>query len=204
MDLSAWESMACLIGDRLLEAARTGHNPPRLGNEDLCMAPHNVYPSRGEDRWVSIAVGTQEEWRALCAVAGHPKWADDERFAEPRQRWVHRAELDSLLAAWTRERTCEEATEMLQAAGVAAAPSMSARDLAEDPHLRERGYIHRLADPLQGEVGLVGAPWRFSRTPAQIRRPAPVIGQDTHFVLRELLGIGEAELAELAAEEVLY
>ena len=93
---------------------------------------------------------------------------------------------------------------MLQTAGVAAAPSMSARDLAEDPHLRERGYIHRLQDPLQGEVGLVGAPWRFSRTPAQIRRPAPVIGQDTPFILGDLLGLGEAEMALLEEEQVLY
>ena len=108
------------------------------------------------------------------------------------------------ITAWTRALDRWEITRLLQAAGVAAFPSMSSRDLESDPQLNERGFFTRLAHPEVGVRTHAGIPWRFADTPNGVRSPAPCIGEHTDEVMRDLLGLTPDEIARLRADKILY
>lgn len=139
VDVSACDSVTCAIGEVVMDYVMNQRVCEHIGNGHEWMAPHGVYRCAGEDRWLSIAVGDDAEWAGLCATTGHAEWRDDPRFADAAARYAHRDELDRLIETWTRERDPLEATRLLQAHGVPAAPSATNRDLYEDGHLAERG-----------------------------------------------------------------
>src|SRR5207248_1445313 len=119
IDLSQHEAGIPLIGAALMAYAMNGAADPwleRLGDGSPRMAPHGCYPCRGWDQWLAIACPDQASWRALCAAAGHPEWAEVRRFREPADRLVHRDELDRLIAAWTTDLDKHTTMHDLQAA----------------------------------------------------------------------------------------
>ena len=212
VDVSSTEVVSALIGHVFMEYVMNGRVPTRDGNRDLAMAPHNCYRcqsgeggSLSDERghWVSIAVGSDEEWRALCRVLGERALEDDPRFADVVSRWRHREEIDDIISAWTRERTAEEAAETLQSAGVAAMPVLDGAALARDAHLRERGVLEKVEHPVLGSRLMLGPPWRLSDTPAAIHRPSPCLGEHNSYVLGELLGMPDGEIDELVREGVV-
>ncbi|MPZ44592.1 MAG: CoA transferase [Betaproteobacteria bacterium] len=203
VDVAACEVACGFIGDALLQYAATGVAPRRGGNDAPGIAPHNVYACEGEDAWVSIVVATDDEWRAFAQVLQREDWLQNPRFKSAASRWTHRHELDREIGAWTRGRTREEVTRVLQAAGVAAFPSYTAQDIVDDAHMDARGAITSLTGP-EGEIRkVVGAPWRFSRTPASIDRWTPKLGEHNDYVFGELLGLERSEMEELVAAKVI-
>lgn len=204
VDVAARDVACGFIGDALLQFAATGVTPHRTGNDAPQIAPHNVYPCAGDDAWVSIVVATEDEWRAFAAALQRPEWLTDARFASAPMRWTHRRELDVEIGAWTRGRSREAVTRILQAVGVAAFPSYTAQDIADDPHLSERGTIKSMAGPDGESRKVVGPPWRFSRTPAKLERWTPKLGEHNQYVFGELLGLSADEIEELVASKVIY
>jgi benzylsuccinate CoA-transferase BbsF subunit len=204
IDVSLWEAVAALVPEGWMDYAMNGTQPPRRGNHDPWMSPHNCFRCAGEDEWVSIACGTEEEWQALCQTIEQPQLAVDARFRTARDRKAHEDELERLLTAWTEPRNKWEVTQTLQAAGVAAFPSMNSKDLAEDPHLNERGFFARLPHPEVGVQTHAGIPWLLTHSPNGVQTPAPLLGQDTDQVMREVLGYADHEIARLKEEQVLY
>jgi crotonobetainyl-CoA:carnitine CoA-transferase CaiB-like acyl-CoA transferase len=204
IDVSLWEAMAALVPEGWMEYVMNGSEPPRIGNRDPWMSPHNCFRCAGEDEWVTIACGTDQEWQALCHVIGRPELADVARFRTAPDRKAHEDELEQILTAWTEQRSKWEITHLLQAAGVAAFPSMSSKDLAEDRHLDERGFFARLPHPEVGVRTHTGIPWRLAQAPNGVRAPAPLLGQDTDWVMRDLLHYSDQEIAKLKEQKVLY
>jgi crotonobetainyl-CoA:carnitine CoA-transferase CaiB-like acyl-CoA transferase len=197
------EAGAALLGPYYLDYLVNGRDPTPMGNARPGAAPHGAYPCAGEDRWCVIAVETQEEWERLCAAMGHPAWCRDPRFATPLARERHRAELDRLLGEWTRQYTGRELMERLQAVGVAAAPVQDVEEQLADPHYQARGLFVELVEPEMGPVLTEAPPVRLSETSPQIHTPAPLMGEHTDTVLRELLGLSDTEIAALRAAGVL-
>jgi crotonobetainyl-CoA:carnitine CoA-transferase CaiB-like acyl-CoA transferase len=198
IDLSMLESMEMVMPEALLEYAINGREPRPMGNHDRWMAPHNCYKTRGDaEHWVTIAVGAEEEWRALCEAMGKSSMAADPRFRDAAARKQHEAELDAIITAWTVERDRWEITEMLQRAGVAAIPTFTNKDVALDAHMRERGFLVELPHPEIGAYTHAGVPWTMSRTPCKVRRAAPRMGEDTDYVLGTILGYAPERIAEL-------
>ena len=111
IDLSQWEISTAMVAEGLLDYGMNGAQPERDGNRDPRMAPHGVFRSAGEDRWVSLAVRDDTEWQLLCAVIGRPELAADPRFATLDGRKHHKDDLESIITAWTLTRSSEEATE---------------------------------------------------------------------------------------------
>ncbi len=204
IDLSSVESLAVFTGDAVMEYVMNGRVQGRNGNRDRIMAPHNCYRCRGEDKWVSIAVSTDEEWRALCGVAGNPDWAADERFSDAYSRWKNQEELDRLVTEWSIKHTHYEITEKLQAVGVAAMPSLSNEEIFSDPHFKARGLATEVNHSAMGKQVVLGPPWKLSETPAKVTGPSPLIGEHNEYVFGELLGMSSKEIARLVDEEVIY
>jgi crotonobetainyl-CoA:carnitine CoA-transferase CaiB-like acyl-CoA transferase len=180
-----------------------GEPPARIGNRDPYIAPHGLFRCHGEDRWVSIVVANEEEWRRLCNGMGRPELAADSRFASLAGRKANEDALEEILSAWTATLTAEEVTAKLQAVRVAAFPALTNKELAEDAHLRERGFFVELPHPEVGARRHAGVPWVFSDTPCQVRHPAPCLGQDTNDVLHRVLGYSVDDIAGLKARGVL-
>jgi len=187
-----------------MDYAMNGAQPPRQGNRDPWMAPHNCFRCAGEDAWVTIACGTEAEWRALCQAIGQPPLAEDARFRTAPERKANEDALEQILTAWTTTREKWEVTRTLQAVGVAAFPSMTSKDLVEDPHLNARGFFVRLSHPEVGVRTHTGIPWLLTHAPNGVRMPAPLLGQDTDHVMRDVLGYSSQEIARLKDEQVLY
>ncbi len=198
------EGTAALLGVPMLQQQMTGQTPTPAGNDDPDFAPHNNYPCAGDDAWVSIAVGSETEWRALAGVLGDDGLAEDPRFADAASRWRNRRALDDLVAGWTRTRTPEETTGVLQKAGVAAMPVMNIADQFADPHLNARETYVEIDHPHVGAEMLYGVPWLLSGTPGSVRTPAPLLGQHNEYVLTELLGMDNATVCRLSEEQVVY
>lgn len=204
IDVALWTAATVLVAEGWMEYVMNGTEPPRQGNRDVWMAPHNCFRCAGEDAWVAIACGSEDEWRALCQAMGQPQLADDPRFRTARDRKAHEDELEHHITTWTLQHDRWEITRTLQAVGVAAFPSMSSKDLIEDSHLNERGFFVRLPHPQVGTQTHTGIPWILTNAPNGVRSPAPLLGQHTDEVLRNLLGCTEADIARLRAQQVLY
>ena len=204
IDLSSTEATSVFMGEVFMDYFMNGRNQTRHGNKDSFMAPHNVYRCTGDDKWVSIAVASDEEFRTLCEVAGHPEWAIDERFADSFTRWHNQEALDELIGSWTIKQTHTKVMKMLQAVGVAATPSCNSEDLWNDPHLRERDFWTEVDHPILGKKTVIAPVWKFSETPLEIGAPAPLFGQHNKYVFGDLLGLDDAQIERLVAEQVIY
>lgn len=203
IDLSSAEAVSALMGESFLDYTMNGRVQARAGNTDPVMAPHNCYCCAGENEWVSIAVGSEEEWRGLCRVLNDARLLDA-KFADCFSRWDSRSELDEIIGEWTADRTAKDITETLQAAGVAALPVYDGPSLVEDPQVKARGTIVDVEHPLTGTRKVVAPMWRLSKTPAQIKRHGPLMGGDNDYVLGKLLGMPKEEIDRLAEAEVVY
>ncbi len=202
IDLSQYEAGVQFVLPAVLDYEANGRLPPRVGNTCPHAAPHNVYPCRGEDRWCAVAVETDAQWQALCLAAGHPEWAADVRFATPGARKEHEAELDELLSSWTRNWQAEELAELLQEAGVPAAPVQRTSDLFSDPQLQHRGTWRLLAHPVLGQFHYLAPPFLLSDTPARVWR-SPLLGEHNGWLCREVLELPEEAVRELEEAGVL-
>lgn len=203
IDQSQLETALVMMPEGLLEYEINRREPVRAGNHDPLMAPNECYRAAGDDEWVSIAVGNEEEWKALCRAIEKPELAQDPRFATAALRKQNEITLDRIVSEWTRARDRWQIARALQAAGVAAFPAMSNKDLAEDPHLNERGYLVRLPHPEIGDRVHAGIPWKMSATRCSVRTPAPMRGTDTEEVMKSLLGYTRDKVEQLRKAGVL-
>ena len=209
IDASQLESSVAAMSGALFahDNPAEGESPPpyhRIANRVPFAAPHGAYRAAGDDDWVAIACLDGEQWRALAAACGQPQWADDTRFATLEARKRHEDELDSLIGGWTAGRPAVKVMETLQAAGVPAGVVQDARQVLDDPHMAERGYFVRLDHPELGEQAYDGSGFSLSRTPAEPRRHAPLLGEHTYEVATEILGLSDDEIAALVEERVLF
>lgn len=203
IDLSQIEAGLQFLGPVLLDYTSNGRVWSRRGNRDECACPHGAYPCSGEDRWVTIAVFNDEEWQSFCDVLGNPKWTKDPRFATFVARKENEDELDSLIGEWTQKLTAEQVTATMQAAGVAAGAVHKASDLLSDPQLKERNQFIRLEHPEIGSHFYRTSSFKLSKTPEELVRPAPCLGEHNEYVLKELLNMSNEEIADLVAAEAL-
>jgi benzylsuccinate CoA-transferase BbsF subunit len=207
IDVSAVEAGINLLGPILLDVAvngrstRDGDYPTGNRLEYPDAAPHGVYPCAGEDRWIAIAVFNDAEWRGLVSAMGEPAWASAPQFSTQAARFANQDALDEHVTAWTQAQDRHALMHALQAAGVAAGAVQTTEDTIDhDPQIRSRGLFFTLDHPVIGEALFEGTPIQFSRTVQENWRSAPLLGEDNEHVFKSLLGLSEAEYADLAAE----
>lgn len=203
IDVSHVESAVATIGESIMDYTMNRRSRTRMGNRDYFMAPHGCYRCRGEDKWVTIAVGSDEEWQRLCEAQGNPEWARDEKFSNALSRWQNQDELDKKIEEWTSQRDHYEVMHFLQKAGVAAGAVLNTEELAHDPHLKERSFFQELDHPEAGRHTYIGVPWKMSRTWDRVRLAAPVFAEHSNYVFGELLGLSREDIALAVREGVI-
>lgn len=202
VELAQRENMMSVIGEFIVAFSLNGREPPRRGNRHCSMAPHGCYPSVGDDQWLTIACENDAQFAALCSAIGRPGLPLDERFADVVSRYRNQNALDEIIAAWSRDRTKEEAAEALQAAGVPAMPVLSVPEVFGDEHLSAREFFEPVSHAIAGVWDIEGPQWQMSETPAHVRLPAPSFAEHNDYVFGELLGLTEEQIAQLEADGV--
>ena len=185
------------IGEHILHAIATGVDPSPSGNHVSWAAPHALFPAAGDDQWLAIAVRNDAEFQALSAAMGRPDRTQDERFATLPARSRNQDALEAEIAVWTRGQDKHAAAAGLQAAGVPAAPVNDAAEASASDYLAFRKHFTTLDHPDIGPVPHEGLPFRLADTPGGQYRTSPCLGQDTLAILRDTLGLSEAEIAQL-------
>jgi benzylsuccinate CoA-transferase BbsF subunit len=205
VDYSQQEAVMQMVGPAFMDYAINGRVAGPMGNRHplAAAAPHGVFPCAGEDRWISIAVADEPEWRGLVSAMDDPEWARAPEFTRVEDRVRNLQALHERLAAWTAGFDDRELAERLQRHGVAAAPVLNVADLLHDPHYRARGTFIEVRHPLGFDETIYGAYVKTSRSEARVR-PGPIIGQDNEYVFKELLGMPEERYRRLVEDQVIY
>ncbi|HYH41992.1 MAG TPA: CoA transferase [Burkholderiales bacterium] len=204
IDLAQLEPTLSLLGPVFLDLTVNGRDSQATANQHAWAAPHGVYPCRGEDRWIAIAVTTDEQWTALVSALGSPGWTRHPDFITLPRRRRSLERLDELVGGETRKHDAWSLMAILQEAGVPAGVVQTPADVVDrDPQLKHRNHWISLEHEEMGPTLYNGHPFSFSHLDSQPRTAAPLLGEHTREVLGELLELGEAEIDGLIADGVL-
>ncbi len=184
IDLSQIEAGIQFQAPLMLDQAVNGRVAGASGNASSYACPHGTYRTRGVERYLAIGVVTVAQWKALATVV--PFSSSLRPLTELHQRIAHRDAIEAELAGWCADQDAFELAERLQSGGVPSYPVMRPTDLFEDVQLQHRGFFVTLDHPVMGPTPYDGPVTRFSRTPAQLRRPGPLLGQHSDDIRRWL------------------
>ena len=200
IDLALFETLYRLIDWQVIVHDQLGSVPGRTGNA-LAVAPAAVVNTylTADREWVTVTSATPRTVHNVVRLLGLPL----ERFTTLEQQLAARSELDRLLAEWMADRSTEEALRMLAEQCVVGSKIFSVADIFADPTYRERGDIVSVADPVLGEVRMQGVVPRFERSPGQVWRTGPDLGQDNDLVYRQWLGLSAETVDKLATDRVI-
>ena len=197
VEVASAEAVVHHVPESVIDYELNGRIQGPLGNGHPSRAPQGCYRCKGEDNWLVISVGSDEEWLGLVRVMGEPVWAKDVRFATALGRHRLQDEIDEGISGWTRDKDHIVLMHILQAEGVAAAPVHDQEELFDDPHMRSRGFFQEMHQPSTGTHTYPGMSWQMVGTPNPIRRPSPMLGEHNETVYKELLGLTEEEYGRL-------
>jgi formyl-CoA transferase len=187
--------------------AASGKAPPRAGAKIAgAPVPCGLYPCKpgGPNDYVYVFTSraNPEHWQRLIRVIGRADLAGDPRYDTMRARAEREAEVDELIASWTREHTKEEAMQIIGAAGVPAGAVFDTVELMNDPSLAERGIMQSVQHPTTGAVKIPAWPVRFDGTLPRVE-PSPLLGQHSAEVLSGWLGMSPQEIEALRQEGIV-
>ncbi|MEI7784447.1 MAG: CoA transferase, partial [Betaproteobacteria bacterium] len=200
IDLAAREAIAWSLSHSLALAQKQG-GQGRWGNGHAAMAPHGVYRCRGDNRWISIAVGDDVQWQRLCACMNNEALAGDAALSQAEGRLAHGARIDAAIGQWTATQDALELTVQLQAGGVAAFASVTGEDLWNDAHLHARG-VFAARTVGNAQRWYITPPWRVHGS-ERTQLETVVGGPAVESVFGRLLGLSPDQISALCAQGVI-
>ena len=202
VDLSILEPILTAVGPGPTAYDQLGIVEERHGNRSTNNAPRNTYRT-SDGSWVAVSTSAQSVAERVMRLVGHPEVIDEPWFTSGRTRVQHADLLDEYVGSWIAARTRREVIDAFEEAEAAVAPIYSARDVVEDPHIRESQMLTTVDDPDLGPILMHNVMWRMSATPGKIRFTGRELGTDTDAVLVDELGMDKGEIARLRDEGVI-
>lgn len=180
----------------------SGKIPQRIGNRYEAIYPYDSFQAK--DGMLVIGAGNQKLFTILCGVMGTPQLLEDPLFKDNNLRVINNARLKPYVEEWLKDKTIDEAVDILLAAGVPAAPINTIDRVARDPHIAgAREMYVEIEHPVAGKFKITGNQMKLSEHKIDSFKPAPLLGQHNHEVLQELIDLSDAEIDELAAEKII-
>lgn len=201
IDMNILQPIMDAVGPAPTVYQQLGIVEPRHGNRSTNNAPRNTYIT-SDSKWVAVSTSAQRIAERVMRLVGHPEVIDEPWFSTGHGRAQHVDLLDAHVAGWIVQRTRAEVLEEFTEAGAAIGPVYDARDLTEDPHVRETGMLVEVEDEDLGPLLQHGVMWRLTDSPGDIRFTGRALGADTDEVLTEV-GYAAEELARLREAKVI-
>jgi crotonobetainyl-CoA:carnitine CoA-transferase CaiB-like acyl-CoA transferase len=195
LDLSLLDSSAAILANVASNYLIGGVEPSRMGNAHFNIAPYEVF--RARDRWLTLGALNQNQWEKLCAVINRPDIQDNPLFATNQDRVANREAMAELLNEAFAARDANDWLDDLQEVGITSGLINTIQDVFNHPQAEAREMKIEIEHPTIGTVEFPGFPYKFSRTPAELHRPPPLLGEHTEEVLKELLGYSPEQVASL-------
>jgi crotonobetainyl-CoA:carnitine CoA-transferase CaiB-like acyl-CoA transferase len=197
VELALTDAMFSVLGFALTARMNDLRFPGRTGNRDNATAPADLFTA-ADGRPVYIDAGTDALFGRLCSVMGTPALADDPRFKSNEARMGNLDALHAHITAWAAQVPWAELRARLDEAGIPFSAVNTVAEAVEEPQYRARGMVAEVTTTSGERINLPGMVLRLSATPGRIAATAPAVGEHTAEVLRELCGLRDDEIAELA------
>jgi succinate---hydroxymethylglutarate CoA-transferase len=200
VEVSLFDTGLFLLANVASNHLASGREAGRYGNGHPNIVPYTAYPV--SDGMIAVAVGNDAQFRKFAELIGHAAWGEDTRFRRNQDRIANRQALDRMIAEVLKGADAASWIARLQAAGIPCGRINSVSQALSDPHAAAREMVRILQHPSAGEVRTLGIPFRFSDTPASIRRPPPTLSQHTAEVLASL-GYTAQEIEALRRDRIV-
>ncbi len=184
----------------IMQAATCGEVWKRDGNHHPAVSPANTFACT--DGYIILAVAHARQWQRLCTIIGREELVDDTRTATVSARKQHETFVEDAISEWTQTQTVRDAVAQLNAEGIASSPILGFDDIIQEEHFKVREMVCEVEHPTAGKITHYGVAPKFARTPARVRTPAPLLGQDNAEVYGQL-GYSAEALEELQKEGVI-
>lgn len=195
IDMALLDCQVAMLANQNLNYLTTGVAPKRAGNAHQNLVPYQVFAAA--EGHLIVAVGNDSQFKAYCQVIGRPGLADDARFRTNSNRVIHREILIPILTEAMKAQVRDYWLAALERVGVPAGPINTIDQVYDNPQVKARGMQQTLPHSSAGQAPVGASPLRFSDSPVSYRHAAPLLGEHTEQVLRERLGLSEAEIQEL-------
>ncbi|MCU4186747.1 CoA transferase [Acidiferrimicrobium sp. IK] len=202
IDLSILEPMMTAVGPAPTVYHHAGIVPTRHGNRSTNNAPRNTYRTR-DGSWVAISTSAQQIAERVMRLVGHPEVIEEPWFQSGAGRYSHVDQLDDYVGSWIAERDRDEVLRAFTEANAAIAPVYDAKDIVEDPHIRQTGMLTEVPDEDLGSVLMHNVMWRMSETPGSIKFTGRRPGEHTDQLLIDELGLSAEDVAALREKGVV-
>jgi len=201
VSVSLFESMFRMLDFLAVEYDQLGEVRGRYGNRNPYAAPGNVFRSK-DGKWITLAASAQSIFERLCRAIARPELIDDPRFTDNVQRLAHTDELDAIVAAWFAERDADDACAHMESFDVSAVRVRTIDELFAEEQVHANAMLVDVADPELGTLKMQGVTPGFSRTPGNVHRSGPALGEANDAVMREI-GLTEEQIAALKDKGVI-
>ena len=206
VDMGMYQAGVLFTSEYIMDAIANGREGGRIGNRHQTRAPQGCYRALGEDQWITLSVGDDEQWRSLCRLLGQQDLAQDQRFVDILARQRNHDELDEIITNWTSTVDKYELMHLMQRQSIPSGPVLTGKDVHFDPHYKSRGFLERVTYPPERDMGtrpFIGRPYKFSKSPLKVQGPSPTFGQHNETLLQDLLGVDDGAYRELVQDAVI-
>ena len=206
VDMGMYQSGVLFTSEYIMDAIANGREGGRIGNRHPTRAPQGCYRASGEDQWITLSVGDDQQWYALCGLMGRQDLAQDQRFADVLARQRNHDDLDEVITVWTSGVDKYELMHLMQRQGIPSGPVLTGKDVHFDPQYQSRGFLERVTYPSDRDIGtrpFIGRPYKFSKSPLKIHGSSPTFGQHNQLLLQDLLGVDDGGYQELVQDAVI-
>mgnify|MGYP001260076377 FL=1 len=189
IDMSQRELTVNLIGEHILESQSDVKTPKLLGNSHKIYAPQGVYKCKGDDDWITISIGNDNEWSILCNIMNKTNLIDKNEYKSTFDRYKHQKEIDEIITDWTSSRSKYKLMILLQQANISAGVVAKGREVIDDPQLNSLQFWDNVNHPDAGKYKQVTTPWVFSNFTRNNTSPAHNLGEDNQKIFQNILGL---------------
>ncbi len=201
VEVSLYETSLAMLVNVAQNYLTAGRNGGRFGNGHPSIVPYTTY--RTADAMIAIGIGNERQFARFAEVLGHPEWPQDERLNSNRARVVNRELADGLINEALAHDKADAWLGKMMAVGIPCGKINSVAEALDDPHTAARRMVETAQHPTVGELRMLGIPFKFSDTPASVRRPPPTLGQHSDEILTQDLGLDAKAIADLRREKVI-
>lgn len=201
LDMSQFECSVATLGAMLLYSGVSKKRPERLGNRSLRFCPQGVYSCAGKDQWCAISIQSDDQWRALLQVMGHPEWGTEGRFKTATERFRFHDEIDQHIRQWTQTQAATELERRLKQVGIPAERMRRIQDVIDSD---DRSEVYRsMPERRLGSMCMTWLPFSFASAPWPAPTSAPSLGEHTREILKAWLELADEEIRALDAQSAL-